>query len=316
MKMRLTFIFIFCFLYFVVFNSCDNPSPPHPSYLMTLKIYLSELVTNTFVLIKDIKSSLLDKDNIDLIKTQISEINCCNIFQIFILGFGVITLLWLSYLELCNHVRYVTFNTNLSTCNRRKIRFNSHLCFSTYLSLILNGLLIYEIISEYSDNIILLLFMHNNPNIGNFINLALKFSKIVSRTFFITHPIFFFSISVSPATHILCIIVFQIWCHSCTRNVPHWLPIILIILSNDINLNPGPHFQHNFFNFMSWNLNSLAKDNFQRVSLIEAHNSFFYYDFISICETSLNDTVEIPQTLLNDIHLFPLIILQTRDMVV
>ena len=45
---------------------------------------------------------------------------------------------------------------------------------------------------------------------------------------------------------------------------------------------------------MIWNLNSLAKENFERVQLIEAHNSIFNYDFISICETSLNDSVELP----------------------
>ena len=94
--------------------------------------------------------------------------------------------------------------------------------------------------------------------------------------------------------------VFQIWCHLYTKNEPHWLPIILIILSNDVHLNPGPQFQNNFFNFMSWNVNSLAKDNFQRVSLIEAHNSLFNYDLISICETSLNDSVTLPDTMLND----------------
>ena len=44
----------------------------------------------------------------------------------------------------------------------------------------------------------------------------------------------------------------------------------------------------------------MAKDNFQRVRLIEAHNSIFNYDLISICETSLNDSVELPETLLND----------------
>ena len=33
---------------------------------------------------------------------------------------------------------------------------------------------------------------------------------------------------------------------------------------------------------------------------MEAHNAIFNYDLISICETSLNDTVEIPETLLND----------------
>ena len=48
---------------------------------------------------------------------------------------------------------------------------------------------------------------------------------------------------------------------------------------------------------MNWNLNSL---NFQRVQLIEAHNSIFNYDFISICETSLNDSVELPGTLLDE----------------
>ena len=51
---------------------------------------------------------------------------------------------------------------------------------------------------------------------------------------------------------------------------------------------------------MNWNLNSLAKENFGRVQLIEAHNSIFNYDFISICETSLNDSVELPETLLDD----------------
>ena len=84
------------------------------------------------------------------------------------------------------------------------------------------------------------------------------------------------------------------------------LPIILIIFSNDVNLNPGPgtHSQNNLFNFMSWNV-SLAKDNFQRVRLIETHNSIFNYDLVSICETSLNDSVELPDTLLNDYTFVP-----------
>ena len=56
---------------------------------------------------------------------------------------------------------------------------------------------------------------------------------------------------------------------------------------------------------MSWNLNSLAKDNFQRIPLIEAHNTLFNYDLISICETSLNDSVELPETLLNDYTFVP-----------
>ena len=81
-----------------------------------------------------------------------------------------------------------------------------------------------------------------------------------------------------------------------------WNCLVRLILCSDINPNPGPinpepQFQNNFLNFMSWNLNSLAKDNFQRVSLIEAHNSIFNYDLISTCENSLNDSVEIPEYL-------------------
>ena len=51
---------------------------------------------------------------------------------------------------------------------------------------------------------------------------------------------------------------------------------------------------------MSWNVNSIAKDDFQRVRLIEAHNSIFNYDLISLCESSLNDTIKLPGILLND----------------
>ena len=51
---------------------------------------------------------------------------------------------------------------------------------------------------------------------------------------------------------------------------------------------------------MNWNLNSLTKDNFHRVDILEAHNSIFNYDLISVCETNLNDTINLPDTLLND----------------
>ena len=37
------------------------------------------------------------------------------------------------------------------------------------------------------------------------------------------------------------------------------------MLANDIHQNPGPPFHNGFFTFMSWNANSIAKDDFQRV---------------------------------------------------
>ena len=81
--------------------------------------------------------------------------------------------------------------------------------------------------------------------------------------------------------------------------IAHWLLSIKIILSNDVEKNPGD-FINNFFTFCNWNLNSLAKDNFSRADLLKAHNALHKYDIISICETSLNDTVLIPEKMLEN----------------
>ena len=53
-----------------------------------------------------------------------------------------------------------------------------------------------------------------------------------------------------------------------------------------------------FFSFCNWNLNTLSKNDFQRVSLLEAHNSIFKYDIISLCETSLNEVTKVPENIL------------------
>ena len=70
-------------------------------------------------------------------------------------------------------------------------------------------------------------------------------------------------------------------CSTISRNQPLCVPFLLILLSNDVELN------------------SLSKNNFERVQLLEAHNSLFDYDLISICETSLNSEIEIPDPLMN-----------------
>ena len=79
-------------------------------------------------------------------------------------------------------------------------------------------------------------------------------------------------------------------------SIPSWIIFSRILLSGDEELNLGD--KH--FTFLNWNLNSLAKDNFGRAQLLEAHNSIFDYDLISICETSLDDTIEIPEVLIED----------------
>ena len=78
-----------------------------------------------------------------------------------------------------------------------------------------------------------------------------------------------------------------------------WVSFLLIILSNDVELHPGDFILNRYFNFCNWNLNSLAKDDFSRLNLLQAHNSTYNYDIISICETSLNDTIELKNNLLD-----------------
>ena len=210
-------------------------------------------------------------------------------------------MLVLSLLHLCNHVKYITFDTNL--CTHRKVT-TAKLpdCFWSFLSLIMLGLLF----CECSDVPLIMFIIFINSSYGSVVKLILRFGKILSRTIFSILSIYIYSIAFTPATCILSLMIFQIWCHSLTKHVPLWFPIILILLSNDIHLNPGPHFQTNFFKFMSWNLNSLAaKDNFQRIRLIEAHNALFKYDLISICETSLNDSVELPENLIDEYTFVP-----------
>ena len=48
------------------------------------------------------------------------ELNFPNFVQICLFTFGIIILLWLSYLHLCNHVRYVCFTTDLGTLTKKK----------------------------------------------------------------------------------------------------------------------------------------------------------------------------------------------------
>ena len=151
-----------------------------------------------------------------------------------------------------------------------------------------------------------LIFIPPNSEYGFVLSLALKFilalqfRKTLFQLLFTILSIYIFHLAITPIASILCILVFQNWCHRCTHHSPQWLQILLIILSNDVSRNPGPPFHNSFSNFMSWNVNSIAKDDFQRVRLIEAHNSNFNYDLISVCETSLNDSIKLPDIQLND----------------
>ncbi len=83
-------------------------------------------------------------------------------------------------------------------------------------------------------------------------------------------------------------VFFRMACVSCYAINIRWLMLILILLSGDVESNPGPE----SLDFCCWNLNSITAYDFLRVSLIEAYNSLYKYDLIGIVETHIDGTVD------------------------
>lgn len=100
-------LFFILYVLKCVFSVCDIPSaspfprPYHEGNRQTLSH------SNYFY-----REQIPKKDKI--------EINCHHALQIFILWFGVISLLCFSYINLCIHVSYVTYNTDLNLYSKKK----------------------------------------------------------------------------------------------------------------------------------------------------------------------------------------------------
>ena len=70
---------------------------------------------------------------------------------------------------------------------------------------------------------------------------------------------------------------------------------LLLILSNDVELNPGPKKDSPKRNFSiaHWNLKSIAVQNFVKLSQLEAYNTMHSYDLICSSETWLDSATSI-----------------------
>ena len=142
---------------------------------------------------------------------------------------------------------------------------------------------------EIDQVVCFILSLHPNVFIS-FVNILLRFKRVIYLTLFYACSIFLFIVSTSPTSHLFCLCFFQSICFSLAKYQPSWLSVLLILLANDIEIQPGPENCKNFLSFMNWNLNSLTKKNFERVHLLQAHNANFDYDIISICESNLTDS--------------------------
>ena len=83
-------------------------------------------------------------------------------------------------------------------------------------------------------------------------------------------------------------IYFDLGCIICSTLYLQWLFFRKILLSNDVELNPGPE----TLNFCTWNLKSITAHDFLRISLIEAYNFVYSNDLIGIVKTHLDSKVD------------------------
>ena len=73
----------------------------------------------------------------------------------------------------------------------------------------------------------------------------------------------------------------------------YWLYILLIILSGDVELNPGPKRKAaQTLSVCHWNLNSICAHNFTKLSLLRAYVSVHKFDIICLSETYLDSSID------------------------
>ena len=89
-----------------------------------------------------------------------------------------------------------------------------------------------------------------------------------------------------------------------------WWFTLSLVLSGDVHPNPGPmvtdEFSSGFLSFCNWNLNSLATNDFARITLLDAENTIHKYDIISLCETSLNEETTVSPNAIPGYYFHPL----------
>ena len=180
------------------------------------------------------------------------------------------------------NVRYVKFNTPLNLLFK-PIRMTSTPPLITlfFLGLALLFLEFHPLLYP-----ILLFTAPTNLGIPRFI---FKSHKPLLRLIHMLLLLLIFYTATSQTQYILCLNVFILSSLPLMNSFSYWFLMLILLLSGDISENPGPKTIGNYLNFMCWNLNSLSKENFERSKLVEAHNSIYNYDIISLCETSLSD---------------------------
>ena len=128
--------------------------------------------------------------------------------QIILIGFGLVSLLWLFLLHLSNQVKYITFNTNLNLYKKK-----SNFIFPQIWLYVLT-LLLWLLLSEYPEDFFAQFFLHYCPKFKFFSKFDANISKCLARSCFHISCAFIFTDAISPASFILSAVVLQLWCHT------------------------------------------------------------------------------------------------------
>ena len=202
---------------------------------------------------------------------------------------------------LCYNVHYIPYNVSLNMLRKKhRISFNSFtlsVWYSAYLLFIC-----VHILNDKASIIILL----NEFSVLDLLCLEIASSMIrINNLFLNIGRLIVTSIYISIYNNLLIL-----WCYP-FELIAYWVFNLIILLSLDVHPNPGQTpvnqaFSTGYLSFCNWNLNTLSKVNFHRVSILEAHNTIFKYDIISLCETSLNDENPVPENALPGYKYHPL----------
>ena len=238
--------------------------------------------------------------NLFLVKSNLPT----NIFTFKHITLNLIKIIFLSLLWVCLifpevytfNVRYVTLNTNISVFPKYLVKqtcashtFQMFVYIYTYFSLFELFLVIFILDKS---------FLKYLPDVHTLIILKCRFYSNIHRLCFS-----FYKFNIRFLFYTV---------HSLLNfpNATLWYYQLVISLSNDVSENPGPiHIDQEadspYFSFCNWNLNTLSKNGFSRLSLLQAHNLHHKYDIISLCETSLGLDEIVPSNIIQGYQYHP-----------
>ena len=212
------------------------------------------------------------------------QMNKMNTFTLMLLFFCSIVFI-LSRIDL--NIRYIPFDTRLNTLTASKKASSNE-----YVHIFLL-LLLYVAIFEYFFIVLLPYEFFMSHLIRGVTKKSVILVKIAHNSLG--------SITLGACSRFTYLSLYSraCFCHYPVETLTVWISLMHIALCPDIHPNPGPDhtniFAGGFLSFCNWNLNTLSKDDFYRITLLQAHNTDLNYDIISLCETSLDDEVQVPE---------------------